>query len=55
MVMHMRLFGVFLLLVGLVIVVTMGQCRVVVLVGVPIRPMLELGHRAGDAADMVVC
>jgi hypothetical protein len=32
----------------------MGQCRVVVLVGVPIASMLEFGHRAGDAADMVV-
>jgi hypothetical protein len=54
MIMHMRLFRVLLLLIIAIIVVAVRQARVVVLMRVPIRPVLELDHRAGDAADVVV-
>jgi hypothetical protein len=52
--MHVRLFGVVLLLVVAVIVMAVRQVCVVVLVGMPIGPMLKLGQRAGHPADMVV-
>jgi hypothetical protein len=51
MIVHVRLFGVLLLFVLVVIVVAVGEFVVVVLVGMPVGPMLEL---APDHAALVV-
>src|SRR5262245_20791335 len=53
-VVDVRLLGVRGVLVGVVVVVAVGQRAVVVLVRVPVRPVLELGQGARQAARVVV-
>jgi hypothetical protein len=53
-IMHMCLFRVLLVLVVAIVVVAVGQIRMVVCVGVPIRPVFELSHHSSDATDMMV-